>query len=403
MDRYYVSIPDPTPPPPNLEPFRKDQFIDVMRMILCAFYEDGEIMVCNFLLESEVAHTDQQIAESLGIPQRQVRSILESRLCKDFMTEAETPNAGIQNNGAQGNPYIGGGSAWYRICPDALSSTWYRLTQTERLILERLKSVQETESYVCSRCGGREFDSLRAVSLYSQSDGLFHCDICEDILQIRQNKQVREETEALLSKFYSKFESFKEKLESMSRMFVPRAIVIKKTVHEKLLEQARAEAQRGGIGSDRRKDFSHFTAAMNSIVSADNTAGDRTTTPAAAPEWIKNAKFEGINNLREVGDLKRESIKEDVFGVKKTKIDVKEAVFCDIATDVPDIKTVIESAHALSKKEETEEKPYLDETVSVGGVIYSIEHVRKNDSLIDRMTDQEYEVYDSLVQRLGFK
>lgn len=405
MDRYYVSIPDPTPTPSHLRPFRKDQFLDVVRAVLCAFYEDDEIMVSNFLLESDIAHTDQQIAESLGLPQRQVRAILETRLCKDFVTEAETPNAGIQNSGAQGNPYIGGGSAWYRICPDVLSATWYRLTQTERLIIDRLKSVQETESYICMRCGGREFDSLRAVSLYSKSDGLFHCDICDDVLQIRQNKQVRDELEASLSAFHSKFESLKEKLESMSRMFVPRPIVIKKTMHEKLLEQSRTEeAQRAGGSQDSRRDFSHLSAALNNIVTADSSASGRSTTPAASPEWIRNAQS-AARSGRQDSQIIRETVKtEDVFSVKRPKVEAKEFLVTKLETNIPDIKTVIESAHStLSKKEEVEDKAACEQSVHVGGALYSLNDVRMNDSLIDRMTDEEYDAYDSLIQRLGFK
>jgi hypothetical protein len=64
---------------------------------------------------------------------------------------------------------------------------------------------------------------------------------------------------------------------------------------------------------------------------------------------------------------------------------------------------VIEAAHSLSKKEEIDDKSRLDENVLVSGITYSLQEVRNNDSLIDRMTDQEYEAYDRLVQRLGFQ
>jgi hypothetical protein len=115
--------------------------VDLVRSVLCSFYDDGEIMVANFLLEGDIAYTDQQIAESIGLPQRQVRSILEARLCKDFITEAEIPSAGQmggQAGGVQGMGF-GGGSAWYRISPDVLNVTWYRLTQIEKSIIDKLK------------------------------------------------------------------------------------------------------------------------------------------------------------------------------------------------------------------------------------------------------------------------
>ena len=402
MDRYYISIPDPSPPPNDSTQFRKDQFIDVVRMILCAFYEDSEIMVVNFLLESDIAHTDQQIAESLGIPQRQVRAILEARLCKDFITEAEIPNSGLQGQGSQSNPYVGGASAWYRMCPDVLSATWYRLSQTERAIHDNLKSVQETESYVCERCGGREFDALRAVSLYSQTDGLFHCDICDDILQMRENKQVRERIEGLLVEFYTRFELLKERLESMSKMVVPRPIVIKKTVHEKLLEQARkdAEAQQAGRSGPSGATFSQFNAAISNLVTSGPMPSSRPVT-ASAPEWIRRAQSVGDASIRDLEGVGLESGApatnglESIFNVKRVKTELKTEV---VDRYMPDVRFVIESAQ-IGKKEEIKEERE-DALVSVGGIQYRLSEVRENEGLIDRMTDQEYSQYDSLVQSI---
>ena len=400
MDRYYVSIPDPTPTPEGLNPFRKEQFIELVRAILCSFYDDSEIMVCNFLLESNIAHTDQQIGECLGLPQRQVRAVLEARLCKDLITEAEVPNAGVQNGGAQANPYVGGGAAWYRINPNVLSATWYRLTQTERAIKERLNSVQETESYICARCGGREFDSLRAVALYSESDGLFHCDICEDVLILRENKQIREDMEALLSAFYQKFEGLKERLESMSKMFIPRPIVIKKTVHERLLEQGRQSEE---TRSEYRNDFSQLNAAVNSLV-AFGSAVNRAA-PSAAPEWIRQAQNVGAGSasmsLEPVLENTGSMNSEDYLAVKRPKLEEREVVVAPV--EEIDIKTVIESVHSLAKKEEKEEPAREDSMVTVGGVLYSLEEVRSNESLIERMTDHEYTIFDNLIQSMGFR
>ncbi len=392
-----MSIPDPTPAPEGFQPFRKYQFIDLVRIILCAFYDDPEILVANFLLESDVAFTDQQIAEALSLPQRQVRSILEARLCKDYITEAEIPNVGSQTPGTQTLPYMGGSSAWYRINPNVLSATWYRLTQTERKIVDRLKSVQETESYVCQRCGGREFDSLRAVSLFSSTDGLFHCDICDDVLHMRQNKQLRERTEDLLHAFRTQFESIKERLESMSKMFVPRPIVIKKTVHEKLLEQARSEAATGS--SDHgRAGFANLSAAVNSTISSSSLT--TRIAPSAAPEWIREAQ-QVVTGKSEVT-----MVEEDISSSFE-KADVKRLKVEDLSfgrvSGHQDVKTIIESATTITKKEEIIESKAEIVRVKVAGVEYDIEEVRENEALIEMMTDEEYMSYDTLLQSLGYR
>ncbi len=390
-----MSIPDPTPVPEGFQPFRRDIFIDLVRTILCSFYDDSEILVTNFLLESDIAHTDQQIAESLGLPQRQVRATLEARLCKDFVTEAEIPNVGPQNGGAQSVPYMGGSSAWYRINPNVLNVTWYRLTQTERRIAERLKSVQETESYVCMRCGGREFDSLRAVSLYSSADGLFHCDICEDVLQIRQNKQIRETAESWLSEFRQQFEPVKERLEGMSKMFVPRPIVIKKTVHEKLIEQAKENSnEQSGLFGVQRADFSQLNAVLSASIT-ESSSVERTT---VAPSWIREAQQLGDDPSLSVfptaaTDSRRSADQLEAKRPKLEEVVVKTAVKFDI-------KTLIESASIAKKEEETKIETLQ---VTIGGRNFELEQVRGNEALIESMTDEEYMKFDSLMQSLGFR
>ena len=425
MDRYYVSIPDPNPTPDGTSihnklpyflgftPFRKDIFVDIVRALLCAFYDDNEIIVANFLLEGDVAYTDQQIAESIGIPQRQVRSILEARLCKDFITEAEIPSAGQlggQTGGAQGMSY-GGGSAWYRICPDVLNVSWYRLSLTEKAILDKLKSVQESESYICHRCGGREFDSLRAVSLFNQADGMFHCDICDDILTIRENKAIREEVEKLLHSFNAKFEPFKGRLESFRRMYIPRHIVIKKTVYEKMLETAREQGIPMPGSSDSgqsrfagfKRDFTQFASALSNLTAQGMSATPGRASQASAPEWIRQAQT-GAGTV-ESGSTRLDDVAEIISSarpvLKKEEIAVKIEAKSSISESV---KSIIESAAggiSIAKKEEPNVE--TDVTVFVGGIGYPLSEVRDNDTMIERMTDEEFTRYDQLIQSIGFK
>ena len=358
-------------------------------------------MVANFLLEGDVAYTDQQIGESLSLPQRQVRAILEARLCKDFITETEIPSSGNMGSGPQNIQYSGSGSAWYRICPDIINATWYRLTQTEKAIHDKLKSVQESESYICQRCGGREFDALRAVSLYSQQDGLFHCDICEDVLQMRQNRAIREEVEATLNLFYKQFDPIKERLEGLSKMYIPRHIVIKKTVHDKLLEQAKKDAASNlGNSESLKRDFSSFRAAVSNLTNSQSY--ERSTTQlASAPDWIRDAQYGALekrsstvsDNMKQPDPVKREPM------AKLVKLEDHTSL--RFAVKSPDITSLIQSV-GVSKKEEIQTVG-MDVYVNICGAPYSIEEVRANDSLIERMTDEEYSRFDELMQKLGFK
>ena len=350
-------------------------------------------MVANFLLEGDIAYTDQQIAESLGLSQRQVRAILEARLCKDFIAEAEVPSTG--GHLQQQQQFSNSGSAWYRISPDVINASWYRFTQTEKLINEKLKSVQEQESYICVRCGGREFDSLRAVSLYSGEDGLFHCDICDDVLQIRENKLIRNQIETTLNEFCSKFEQIREKLESLTKMYIPRHIVIKKSVHEKLLQQSLKQEEE----HPAKRTFSQFQNAVS------NLGSYRGGTTAAAPSWIKQAQDASAKDehTKYLGD---EAFKGEenstIHSMKIAKIVSLEKP----AVSLPSVDFVIKHAQvgvlSVAKKEEVGNG--LDDlTVTVGGTPYSVADVRQNDSLIERMTDEEYSRYDEIMQRIGFR
>ena len=386
--------------------------MDIVRALLCAFYDDNEILVANFLVEGDVAYTDQQIAETLGIPQRQVRSILEARLCKDFITEAEIPSAGQlggQTGGAQGMSY-GGGSAWYRICPDILNVAWFRLSQTEKSILDKLKSVQESESYICHRCGGREFDSLRAVSLFNQADGMFHCDICDDILTVRENKGIREEVEKLLHTFNAKYEPFKGRLESLRRMYIPRHIVIKKTVYEKMLETAREQGIPMPGSSDNgqnrfagfKRDFTQFASALSNLTTQGMSVGR--VSQASAPEWIRQAQT-GSGSM-ESRSTRMEDVAEIISSARPILKKEEVAIKIEAKSSISDsVKSIIESAavgiSVVAKKEEPSTD--TDYTVFVGGVGYPLSEVRDNDSMIERMTDEEFTRYDQLIQSIGFK
>ena len=266
-------------------------------------------------------------------------------------------------------------------------------------MMDRLKSVQETESYVCMRCGGREFDSLRAVSLFSEADGLFHCDICEDILQMRQNKQLREKIESLLTLFRNQFESIKERLESMNKMFVPRPIVIKKTVHEKLLEQARENGESAG-GNDRlRADFSQLNAALNASISSSSLQSR--SAPAAAPEWIREAQSAAAGTTLESRSDTRNNM-HPIPEPEAKRLRVDEITVSAVSRP-QDVKTIIESAASLTKKEEVEEKKSELIFVNVGGIQYEFDEVRNNDSLIERMNDDEYTHFDALLQSMGYR
>jgi transcription initiation factor IIE alpha subunit len=373
--------------------------MDLVRTILCAFYDDGEIMVANFLLEGDMAFTDQQIAESVGLSQRQVRSVLEARLCKDFITEAENPTVGqvggpSNNRGMQGTGFGGMTSAWYRVCPDILNATWYRLTQTEKAIIERLKATQENESYICYRCGNREFDSLRAVSLYSQTDGLFHCDICDDILHVRENRSLRENLEKVLNQFTVKFEPLKERLESFRRMYIPRHIVLKRTVYEKMLEEASAAVQNTSSsstpGSVFTRDFSQFASALSNLTTGQ--AGGPTTT--AAPEWIRGAQ--SVSG----GDQPKHDHIIIQQELKKLKTEDNKLIFQPPKS--ADISTIIQTA-SIPKKEELKTDPSFDQYVLVNGISYPLGEARDNDELIEQMTDEEYTRFDQLIQKIGFK
>ena len=269
--------------------------------------------------------------------------------------------------------------------------------------------MQESESYICHRCGGREFDSLRAVSLFNQQDGMFHCDICEDILTVRENKAMREEIEKIQNVFHTKFEPLKARLESMRKMYIPRHIVLKKTVYEKMLE----DAKKGASGSDLtsgssdgrfsgfKRDFTQFASVLTAV-SGTGSGGARQPFTAAAPSWIRDAQVPSPPGISREMSIDTST----VFTVGSSIAKKEEPVVVITAKSEIDVKTIIESSNfGVAKKEERVEsmKEEEDFQVSVAGTLYPLGDVRNNDSLIEQMTDEEYVKFDQLIQRLGFK
>jgi transcription initiation factor IIE alpha subunit len=307
---------------------------------LTLFYSDLDILVCNFLLENlEIsAFTDQQIADALNLTQKQVRATLESRLIKDHLVEAEFPSS---NSNAS--------SAWYRISPNIVIVSEFRLSRVISSLEQRYAELKETSMFVCPKCQ-RCYDLLRVISVSH-----FHCEVCLDEELIQEDgKSMKSDLEIKLKKFHVEIRSLRDLLDSVRNMYIPRPIIVKKSV---------VKEQEKILSSSSNTNNTNILSALPPVSSSSEL------TTASIAQEVK---------------IISERLKEDFSKSKNTSIDY----FLIKPEPVTPIKREI-----VMEWMETE-------MVSVAGGIVSFKEIRENeDRYIDRMTDEEYTKYDSLVQK----
>jgi len=362
-----VSAPDPNVLqnnyPSGFQPFKRELFAEFVRCLLASFYTDIEVMVTSFLLDhvDRAAFTDQQIAETLCLSQRQVKAAIESRLVKDSVLEGEYPSgqsAGFSNNSG----------GWYRLNPNILIATAFRFAKCDKTLRAKLHDSKQSESFVCGRCG-RVYDLLRAMSV-----GGFFCEVCEDVeLTAEDNRTLRAKFEDQLTRLHTTLRPLREALQRCEGMYVPRPIVVKRSLQREADEIGKKEEE--NKGDSVRQFLSRAAWAPQ--------AGQPQKQVTQAPEWLKT---EQVVTAAEVAVV-------SMYQPSTEDIRQTAAKLLRASHSSPDLSALIKQT--APKKEEAEEEAQ----VQVAGVNYSLREVRANDSLVDRMSDEEFERYDALLQQ----
>ena len=376
-ERFWVSAPDPNVLqnsfPSGFKPFRRELFTEFVHTLLALFYGDTESLIVSFLLEhvDRAAFTDQQIAETLKLPQRQVKSTLETRLIKDFVIEAEYPT------GQTINATAGSSGGWFRINPNILIATVFRLTKCEKTLLNKLVETKQSENYTCKRCG-RVYDLLRTVSVCH-----FFCEVCDNSeLEPEDNRSLKLKYEGLLSQMNSTLRPLREVLHRCDGMYVPRPIVVRRSLQKEAEELGKREEEHKG---DSVRNF--LSADHSWTPQAAQTQKKQERQVAQAPEWLKTDQSVSVSAAIDLNQVPQRA--ENLEDIKLTAARLLKA-----SHSAPDLSTLLLKQN-VAKKEEVDE----DVTVLVQGQSYSLRDVRSDDNLLERMTDEEYQVYDGLLQQ----
>ncbi|EEQ97441.1 transcription factor TFIIE, putative [Perkinsus marinus ATCC 50983] len=412
-DKYYVSVPGSSRAPPGFSPFNPALFKDAVECLCGMFYGDVENMVVMFLLHNHnVAYPDQQIAEGLNLAVKQVRGALDASLCRDHIVEMENPQVRGESS-RHAKP--GSSMNWYRLSPNVICASIYRLQQVRRQLQEQLARWQMAEEFNCDKCN-RVFDTLRAISLVG-ADGLFHCDICDRELTATNNKDKKAEVESRILRATQQLSGLERRLELCRGMYIPRPMVVKKTMLEKIrAERAKEEAAMENhtgpsVSSGVQEIFGNAGEwKPQAIGPSPNQSSAFGKTAVVAPSWLNTesttTKIEVVNHNK---DQVKKRPAEDSFDkeaferVKRQELarEAEKLKHFDV-TRLPGAQEVMaqRSVKAELKAEEPSSGDKPDVMVTVAGVKYKLSVVRQRDDLQDKMTDEEYERYDDEVQKL---
>ena len=362
-ERFWVSAADPNIAkhltPSGFEPFRRELFGEFLRTLLVSLYSDMEILVANFLLEhiDRSAFTEAQLAEQLYITSRQVKAVLEGRLIKDCIVEVEHP-AGGQSG------------AWYRINPNVLIATSWRMAHLEKSLVERLHEAKQSENFTCSQCG-REYDLLRAVSV-----GGFFCEVCPDVeLQPQDNRAIRLKLEAQIKRMHMELASLRDSLRRCERMYVPRPVVVKRSLQREVEEMEK-----------KQQEFSQAKAEAFTHSSSGPHQSNRPIQESAAPHWIPGRK--GVVDLEVETEEKRFSVTAAQVTATAQKLLISPTG-SSVKVDLTKL--------LLEKTPKIESDPSEGLFVTVAGKEHALRELLDNDTLVDKMTDQEYDQYDQIL------
>ncbi|KAF4668633.1 hypothetical protein FOZ61_006099 [Perkinsus olseni] len=413
-DKYYVSVPGSLKAPPGFSPFNPALFKDAVECLCGMFYGDVENMVVMFLLHNHnVAYPDQQIAEGLNLAVKQVRGALDASLCRDHVVEMENPQGESSRHAKPGSSMN-----WYRLSPNVICSSIYRLQQVRRQLQEQLARWQMAEEFNCDKCN-RVFDTLRAISLVG-ADGLFHCDICDRELTATNNKDKKAEVESKILRATQQLSGLERRLELCRGMYVPRPMVVKKTMLEKIrAERAKEEAAmennaNGGpsVSSGVQEIFGNAGEwKPQANVPSPNQSSSFGKTAVAAPSWLNAESTTTKIELDSIVNHNKDQVKkrpaEDTFDkeaferVKRQELarEAEKLKHFDV-TRLPGAQEVMAQRPMKAELKEEPASHKADVMVTVAGVRYKLSVVRERDDLQDQMTDEEYQRYDEEVQKL---
>jgi transcription initiation factor IIE alpha subunit len=155
----------------------QNDFHTCVRRFIRLFYRPAEIVLVDFLINAEMAISLEDLSDNLGLDKQQIKSVLDTRLVRDFLVECEIVASTEADKKVGTNEY-------YRISPFFLGVIYHRMKKVDVAI--NRSDTSKSESFYCEKCAV-EYDILDVL------ETMFTCRSCAGSLEQRNNADRQEE------------------------------------------------------------------------------------------------------------------------------------------------------------------------------------------------------------------
>lgn len=389
------------------EAFDSGRFSRWLRMLLVAFYTDEEVVVADLLLRRAALLSDTALAEVLGLPDQQVRKVLEQRLVPDCLVERRTEYAGKgrQEETPRATVARSATRSFYRISPAAVSVAARRLQ-----MLEDTFSTIGEERYQCPKCH-RSYDSLEAVSFTGRrkdsnnapscggSSFAFLCQECDE--ELRLVSEHADSQRHRLQRFRSQCRDLLVLTREIADMPIPHF------GREDPTSQAASSSARiaadtapsaggcsgGGGSSSSLAGLSTGAMATAKAATAAKAPGSSADSWIRHEEWFRTEVLGVEGHLCCVMPVVSPATWDEAAwadATQQTQASMySERLLQRLVARAPEVRRRADEAVG-GLRHASQSRP-CGSVAAVQGDPYTLAHLLKDENLQDRMTDDEYE------------
>ncbi|KAI9014539.1 hypothetical protein CLU79DRAFT_820571 [Phycomyces nitens] len=102
----------------------------------------------------------------------------------------------------------------------------WKMYKMQTIVRDNLRTESENKGYVCPKCE-KQFSPLDVLSLVDLSDGLFHCDACEQVLEENDNAENVKGSQQVLTRLREQSHPIIHLLKQTDSLVIPSSYIFK--------------------------------------------------------------------------------------------------------------------------------------------------------------------------------
>ncbi|KAK4521201.1 uncharacterized protein ATC70_013146 [Mucor velutinosus] len=287
----------------------------------------------------------------------------------------------------------------------------WKMFKMQTLVRDNLRTESENKGYICNNCE-KQFTPLDVLSLVDMTDQLFHCDVCEHVLEENDNAENVKGSQQILTKLREQSQPIITLLKQTDSIVIPSSYIYKHTGGSRASKSDEYElaiAQDTGAGQgDIIVDLQMDNEAARR---AKMEEAEQKRQQNALPVWHQQSTISGTSlvgtgdrpvaeeqdeedTFEDVGPAEMDADTEDYYAKYYESLSHSNALEEDRdvfeTVDTAQVETFEEQQPTNSGEEEFEEDEDVP-LVSVNGKMIPLNEVQEEDQR--NMTTDEYKAY----------